>query len=166
MIVLSGKLFPPGSVVAGQGMAQPVACQVVRKTVSQRRQKSVVEGGGWNCSDSRLCHIQEAGEIVWSPRLHARTDRRRAHAAERLPQHDGPCRAAIDIQIAGADAPFPQLDLPLVEAVDRAGEPVAGGVDQRDRLGEPLEAHHAENGAKKFGTVGGAPRGHAIFHAG
>ena len=83
-----------------------------------------------------------------------------------MPQHDGPCRAAVDIEIAGADAPFPQLDLPLVEAVDRAGEPVAGGVDQRDRLGEPLEAHHAENGAEKFGTVGGAPRCHAIFHAG
>ena len=48
VIVLSGKLLPPRSIVAGQGMAQPVACQIVGESVSQRRQESVGDGGGWN----------------------------------------------------------------------------------------------------------------------
>ena len=106
-----------------------VAGGAVRRNVTKRRMSS--------------------GPPVFAPR----PDRRALPAAERLAADDRPGRVAVDVDVADLDPLEPAVDLPLVEAVQPAGEAVGDAVLQLDGVVEVVGAHHAEHRPEALGLV-------------
>src|SRR4051794_23817337 len=106
----------------------------------------------WSKNGLRKSH--ELRHIIWPTRLHARAEGRLAHTAERLPQHNGAYGSTIDVKVARMNAGLPQFDLALIQAVDAAGETVAGFVHDFDGLVQHVERQHREHRPEEFGEVG------------
>ena len=100
-------------------------------------------------------------DVVGAARLDAGSERRLAHAAERLTQHDRAGRGTVHIQVAGADRVDPDLLFAVVEAFESRRQSVAGLVHEADGFFQVLGLHHAQHRAEELGQMGEAARLHA-----
>ena len=155
---------PGGSAARSDSLRSPLRSRARRRTArpttagTTRRRRPP--------SPVRPTERDEAQDVVrtrrsWRPGRRTSASTRRTAGAARWPRG-----VAVDVGVADLDAVEPAVDLPLVEAVQAAGQAVGDAVLQLDGVVQVVGPHHAEHRPEALGLVEPRPGPHAEAHAG